>query len=61
MPTYVYHCKEHGDFDKVTSIAEHQRVQDCPVCGEDSPQVIRETNIDSFFEGSVRKQHWLEH
>lgn len=40
MPTYVYYCKVHGEFEEVHSISK--QLEDCPKCIEESlePQKI---------------------
>jgi len=40
MPTYTYRCTEHGEFTRLTSMKDHQRLQPCPTCEVASEQVL---------------------
>ena len=40
MPTYTYECKQHGLFERLTTMKEHKRIRPCPICLQDSEQVI---------------------
>lgn len=30
MPTYIYQCEDHGEFEEIHSIKE--QLEDCPLC-----------------------------
>jgi len=57
MPTYTYQCENGHEFDKITSVAEHSREAVCPSCEAEAIQVIKQINIDSYFDGSVKADH----
>jgi putative FmdB family regulatory protein len=33
MPTYVYHCELHGEFEEIHSMSE--QLEECPKCKEE--------------------------
>lgn len=33
MPTYVFKCKEHGDFNEIRRMADCSKPAKCPECG----------------------------
>jgi putative FmdB family regulatory protein len=40
MPTYDYDCDRCGPFSESHSIAEFDRPQPCPACGEQAPRSL---------------------
>ena len=47
MPTYLYECTRHGEFEEVHSMSDHQPEWPCPKCNAWSRQLIN-------FEGGVK-------
>lgn len=48
MPTYTYHCPEHGEFEEFHSITT--QLEECPQCKKDNKisKVSRLINSGSF-------------
>lgn len=40
MPVYDYKCKEHGVFNDLATMDDHDKPIACPQCGELSPRII---------------------
>ena len=40
MPIYEYHCEEHGDFSRQTTIADRNEDCFCPICGRIATRII---------------------
>ena len=40
MPVYDYKCQEHGVFNDLASIEDHDKPAACPTCGALSPRII---------------------
>ncbi len=40
MPTYEYECADCGPFAEVRPMAEYDRAQPCPDCGQDAPRLL---------------------
>ncbi|GGO89272.1 hypothetical protein GCM10011348_46630 [Marinobacterium nitratireducens] len=40
MPLYEYKCPEHGVFQELATMADHDKPCDCPQCGTTSARVI---------------------
>lgn len=40
MPVYDYDCPHCGPFEELRPMAEFDRPQSCPVCGEAAPRVM---------------------
>jgi putative FmdB family regulatory protein len=40
MPTYDYECEDCGPFTEVRPMAEYDRPQPCPDCGQTAPRLL---------------------
>jgi putative FmdB family regulatory protein len=40
MPTYDYECGDCGPFSEVHPMAEYDRPQPCPDCGQNAPRLL---------------------
>jgi putative FmdB family regulatory protein len=40
MPTYEYECADCGPFAEVRPMAEYDRAQSCPDCGQEAPRLL---------------------
>ena len=57
MPVYDYKCPDHGIFYQLQTVAEHDRPQACPSCGEMSARIIRLAPGLLQMPASERKAH----
>jgi putative FmdB family regulatory protein len=51
MPTYVYECKEHGEFEEVHSIKE--QIEDCPLCKKEGKEPHKVKRLISAGTGFI--------
>jgi putative FmdB family regulatory protein len=40
MPIYSYECQEHGEFEKLITLSESDKDQECPMCKEHCHRVF---------------------
>lgn len=45
MPSYLYHCEVHGEFEEVHSI--NDKLEECPKCKEEGKPVQKVTRLIS--------------
>ncbi len=58
MPLYEYECEKCTEvFETRASIADYQKKQPCPLCGEESPRILSNVNIGAFSALSAEGQH----
>lgn len=49
MPLYEYACKQcELDFEELVPLADYQKPQPCPECGEPSDRIVSVPNVGTF-------------
>jgi putative FmdB family regulatory protein len=53
MPTYDYECEDCGPFTEVRPMAEYDRPQPCPDCGQKAPRLLTAPSLSGGVQEAV--------
>ena len=53
MPTYDYECEDCGPFTEVRPMAEYDRPQPCPDCGQKAPRLLTAPSLSGGAQEAV--------
>jgi putative FmdB family regulatory protein len=53
MPTYDYECEDCGPFTEVRPMAEYDRPQPCPDCGQNAPRLLTAPSLGGGAQEAV--------
>ena len=53
MPTYEYECADCGPFTDVRPMAEYDRPQPCPDCGQEAPRLLTAPSLGGGAQEAV--------
>ncbi len=53
MPTYDYECEDCGPFTEVRPMAEYDRPQPCPDCGQEAPRLLTAPSLGGGTQEAV--------
>ena len=53
MPTYDYECEDCGPFTEVRPMAEYDRPQPCPDCGQNAPRLLTAPSLSGGAQEAV--------
>jgi putative FmdB family regulatory protein len=53
MPTYDYECEDCGPFAEVRPMAEYDRPQPCPDCGQEAPRLLTAPSLGGGAQEAV--------